>query len=200
MPIEHIDAIFSRLNYVSIITFSGGEPALVPELLQRIRESARDHNLNIGNFYIATSTMVQPTLFKKFLIECLEWHLFCSDNEVSQVNWSNDEFHELNPTNLHLLKLLSFASPKYDTKFNGQHSPATFLIAEGRAKSIGGRPPRDDGFDFEDGNVREGTIYLNCLGELISGCDWSYESQSQHKICDVNSLTVRVLRKYEVKQ
>jgi len=37
--------------------------------------------------------------------------------------------------------------------------------------------------DFE-----ESQIYLNCLGEIINGCDWSYENQKFHKICDVKDL------------
>jgi hypothetical protein len=39
-------------------------------------------------------------------------------------------------------------------------------------------------------NIQEGVIdfYLNCKGEIINGCDWSYSSQRKHKICDVADL------------
>ncbi len=198
LPIHHADTLFEKVGYVSSLTFTGGEPALVPGLLQQIRHSVEKHNTEIGNFYIATSTAAPENTFKNFVIECLEWHLLCNDNDTSQVNWSNDSFHELNPHNVALLKLLSFASPKYDPKFldTVEHN----LIDEGRAVSNGWgtRPPSDDDFIFDDdGRFTEGTLYLNCIGEMISGCDWSYLNQRKHKICNVDDLTIEAIQKYQ---
>lgn len=199
LPIAYADALFERVGYASCITLTGGEPALVPGLLQQIRHSIEKHSVEIGNFYIATSTSVPESRFKTFVSECLEWHLMCTDNECSQVNWSNDPFHELNDHNIRLLKLLSFASPKYDDKLASRLFYDS-LIAEGRAANMGTRPPRDDGFTIEDGEdcrVVDGQVYLNCKGEIISGCDWSYRHQCFHKICNVDGLTIEAIREYQ---
>lgn len=193
LPIEYADILFERVCSVSCITFTGGEPALVPGLLQQIRHSTEKHNVEIGNFYIATSTAVPESTFRTFVLECLEWHLFCNDNEISQVNWSNDSFHELNTRNVSLLKLLSFTSPRF---LKLQMTNYDSLISEGRAANMGTLPPRDDGFTIEDGRITKGIVYLNCRGEILSGCDWSYRNQWKHKVCNVDGLTIEAIAEY----
>jgi hypothetical protein len=36
--------------------------------------------------------------------------------------------------------------------------------------------------------MRRGNEYLNCNGNIINGCDWSYENQEKYKICAVEDL------------
>ena len=35
-------------------------------------------------------------------------------------------------------------------------------------------------------------------GDIVSGCDWSYENQENHKVCRVDELTIGSLQAYEV--
>jgi hypothetical protein len=90
MPVEHLDTLFSRLGYVSSITFTGGEPSLVPEIMNSSVEIAEKYGVEIGNFYIATNAI---DVSDEFLLAIVRLWCYCSDNECSQVEWSNDEYH-----------------------------------------------------------------------------------------------------------
>jgi pyruvate-formate lyase-activating enzyme len=41
MPTQHLDELFNRLDYVSTLTFSGGEPTLVPGVIEEALTAAR---------------------------------------------------------------------------------------------------------------------------------------------------------------
>jgi hypothetical protein len=186
MDITYVDSLFSQVEYVGTVTLSGGEPSLVPDTLIAILNSAKSHNVAIGNFYIATGT--KSPNFKRFVLACLEWYLYCDSNEITAINWSNDSYHDLNLENVQLLTALKFASPKYESK----HVYIPQVLAEGRANEngIGDREVYETVLDVDDdGNIAESTIYLNCFGEIILGCDWSYESQNEHVLCHVDNLT-----------
>lgn len=53
----------------------------------------------------------------------------------------------------------------------------------------------DAGQNVEVGEVttveqfNDAIIYLNCNGDIIYGCDWSYESQDEKVVCHVDKLT-----------
>jgi hypothetical protein len=193
MDIAYVDSLFSQIEYVDTITLSGGEPSLVPDTLLATLNSAKSHDVAIGNFYIATGT--KSPNFRKFMLACLEWYLYCDPNEITAVNWSNDSYHDLNDDNVRLLSALKFASPKYEcpdlySKPNYTYTPK--VLDEGRASEngIGDGIVDEEILDIdEDGNVAEGTLYLNCFGMVILGCNWSYESQNEHVLCHVDNLT-----------
>lgn len=76
-----------------------------------------------------------------------------------------------------------------------------YLINEGRAKTINAnqilkREPivselvieyeRDCKPRNEAGiNITDGELYLNAIGDVVVGCDWSYESQRKYRIGNV---------------
>ena len=188
MDITYVDSLFSQVEYVGTVTLSGGEPSLVPDTLLATLNSAKSHDVAIGNFYIATGT--KSPNFKRFVLACLEWYLYCDSNEITAINWSNDSYHDLNLENVQLLTALKFASPKYETESKYSYNPK--VLDEGRASEngIGDGIVDEEILDIdEDGNVAEGTLYLNCFGMVILGCNWSYESQNEHVLCHVDNLT-----------
>jgi hypothetical protein len=69
------------------------------------------------------------------------------------------------------LEAFSFASGKYE----GTNRPN--IIAEGRGTDWDGRVNSREEFEIDEDNIQEGSVYLNCEGYIIGGCDWSYESQ-----------------------
>jgi hypothetical protein len=70
------------------------------------------------------------------------------------------------------LSVFNFAGPRY----SGNFAPSN--IAEGRGADLPStRQNERELLEIEDGNITEGNIYLNCEGNVIAGCDWSYESQ-----------------------
>ena len=76
-----------------------------------------------------------------------------------------------------------------------------YLINEGRAKTINAnqilkREPivselvieyeRDCKPGNEAGiNITDGELYLNAIGDVVVGCDWSYESKKKYRIGNV---------------
>ncbi len=191
---EHIKNLVSRVSQIGTVTFSGGEPALNVRALRYFLAECKRQKVDVGNFYVATNGIIASDSFIRVLID---WYLYCSDNECSAVEVSNDGYHADEKQGMKVgearLKCLSFAHNKWEKV--EYHEP----ISEGRSEGMGNREPRDYGFDvdMEQGYVSEGDFYLNCKGEVISGCDFSYENQSRHKVCDISNLTLEALRDYK---
>jgi hypothetical protein len=188
--INDVDTLFSKINGIGELTISGGEPSLVPNLIDDIVALAKSRRVEIGNFYIATNA---KKVTKEFICSIIGLYAYCSDNEISAVNWSNDFYHDdINIEQIKLLRTLTFAYPK-NSDDNAKYS----LIRQGRAKDFGDRLVNDfsDSYEIDEyGNI-EGEIYLNCDGNLIAGCNYSYEEQDDNIICSVEELTLKRLAK-----
>ena len=136
------------------------------------------------------------------------FYLYCTDNENSAVDISNDGFHTHNNEAVKKLKLLSFVREKYPTdsyipdrtdkythvdkwKPSPDNSKACYerILTEGRGENWGGKVYAEDPYieleEYEDEIHVRGEVYLNALGFLISGCNWSYDNQHEHIICNV---------------
>lgn len=184
---ENIDKLMSQMGYISSITFTGGEPSLVPELIAYTLESAKRYSVGVGSFYIATNG---KQITEDFVVACLRWYVYCADNECTGVVLSKDDYHD-GDISFDLLRGLSFFSVKEGRS----------IISEGRAKGWAqGRKWSKESFIINnDGtctDINEGIIYLNCNGDIIGGCDWSYRSQPKHKICDVSKLTIEAFKTF----
>ncbi len=198
IPLEYIDKVMSKLSYISHLTITGGEPSLVPDRIEYIVESARKHNVEIGSFYIATNA---KQVSDEFLISLIKLHCYCNDNEISAVNWSNDQFHDSQTdNNIKRLRVFSFASPKYTKKLESVRN----VISEGRGKGLSERKVKtyfsslEDHVDIESWSINEGEIYVNCRGKIVYGCDWSYRSQSHKRnvICSIDDFSFDALAAY----
>jgi len=183
---KFIDALFERVGYIGSLTITGGEPGLRPKLINYIVESAKAHNVDIGSFYLATNGTQASD---DFILALIKLYLYCSDNETTQVEISNDQYHDNNEEATRRLQALAFVNYKQGDILD------KFVIAEGRAKDFGENYKTDYGFEIDEDYI-EGTVYLNALGKIISDCDWSYENQSDHFVCNVNKLALDKLEKY----
>ena len=175
MPLRYVESLFKKTSRIHSICFTGGEPSLAVQTLLNILMLAKVYEVEIGNFYIATNAI---KVTDSFLMACIKWYLYCDDNEISQVQWSNDLYHSIPLESVKKLKTLSFASAKYSKETLDYE-----VIAEGKAKDMSERKTSVDAFELEveDDSVRvmEGNVYLNCKGHLVSGCDWSFKSQER---------------------
>lgn len=211
--IKYITSLFSRTKFINTLTLTGGEPSLVPQVIEKILECAHVYGVEIGNFYIATNAKnVKPRFVK--VVQRL--YNYCSDNEISAIEISNDEFHnEPERTNgYYLLKDLEFVRYKWETNSNlpwRNLSGGVFhyesVIDQGRGGFTGlrKRQAQPDDIEFEvsdDGTLRvtDGNIYLNCKGWIIGGCDFSYDTQDDPsfdgRICFVDDFSEDMLREY----
>jgi len=175
MDMGYVKSLFQKIDYISTLTLTGGEPSLAWKVIDNVVVAAQTHEVEIGGFYIATNAKHIPD---EFLLTLVKLYSYCTDNEMSAVEWSNDEYHEGEyPESIKRLQTFSFAHPKY----NGNGRGGLSIIAEGNAENWGERNNSRESFEIEtwDGrtNIQEGNLYLNCEGNVIAGCDWSYESQ-----------------------
>lgn len=187
VDICHIHSLFKQIDSIGCLTLSGGEPSLVPYIIQWVREVAFTAKVDVGNFYIATNGKDVPD---SFVYEVVRWYGQCTDNEISQVSISNDDYHESNVDYNPMLTLLTITEREarvYDDKF---------LISEGKAYLNTGaeRTLSKESFEVEvygdDIRIIEGDLYMNVHGNIIGGCDWSYTSQEEHIIGHISKLNL----------
>lgn len=196
-----------QLDAIGSITFTGGEPSLVPEVLKMIRGAVSLRQINVENFYIATNGITNDK-YDHFMIEIFKWWMLCSDNEISSVDISRDQWHkEVPPVEHHPLGAFRFTGERsIDSR------PPFALINEGRTKRMTNLPIKSFGeMTFSRincrRNIRSGSlirsswkdngiehihfddesVYINVHGDVILGCDFSYKSQDKLKIGNVHS-------------
>lgn len=185
IPPNYIDVLFSQVEYINSLTITGGEPSLRPELIYYIKESALKNRTEIGNFYLATNAV---HVSDKFILSLLELYLYCSENEMTMVEISNDEFHDtINDFGKDRLMALKFVQMKHEEKNKLSYdSDPRAIIAEGRGWHLGNRII--EYYSLDEVEPEEWELYLNAEGYIINGCDWSYESQKAQIICSVSEL------------
>ena len=191
---EHLYNFLSKVDSIGCVTFTGGEPSLPSGMdsIELFLEFAYMFNIEVYSFFIVTNGKRITERFTE-LIRKLYW--LCEDNEISGVMVSSDNYHD---TKNHLPEKLY----NLETELN---MPVAFkevysVIQEGRAKDWGAQPNRIDALFYrkfdEQIDLTKGQIYLNCKGNVINGCDWSYESQDDPKniICAAEQFSEDFIR------
>lgn len=189
MKRETLRLFLSQINYISSVTFTGGEPTL-PSGIKAMRdfmEICNHYRIPVGSFYFVTNGKKwRPEILK--LVRDL--YNFCDDNEASSIEISNDQFHVINDISrqdfrLFLQEELEYNLGVYDLVGMRGKIHHHQLVRQGRTDELklGGSPYRvpDISIEMWNDNTRvvEGDIYLNCDGNVIAGCDWSYKSQNE---------------------
>jgi hypothetical protein len=89
----HLRLFLSQVNFISNAAFTGGEPTL-PSGIKAIydfMDVCEQYGVDVGSFYIATNAKVsRPEI--PILINDL--YKFCSDNDVSYIDISTDQYHD----------------------------------------------------------------------------------------------------------
>ena len=179
---EYIDSLLQQVEEIGSVTFSGGEPTLNLKTLEYFLTEVKRLNIPVTSFYIATNGLV---VSEEFVLFCLRMYAYCYEKEYCRVDISNDMYHaQEGEFDIELLSGLSFFGRKFEVdEYNYGKST---LINQGRSSeghSIKSYPIKT----ME--NFNGAYIYLNCKGNIINGCDWSYLNQPKHKICEVSELT-----------
>lgn len=202
---RHVELLFSQVEEIHTLTLTGGEPALWPSKIEMILSVAKKYEVDIQNFYIATNGTIA---YDSFILSLIKLWLYCSDNEISGMDISNDNFHDMDliEKNLKKFKALSFVKYKYFPRQNGFYydtcpKPDKFpdyvyamenepdkILAQGRGIDWGDK--KIHAYTWNDllkepDNIE---LYLNCDGNIIIGCDWSYKNQNDHILCHVIDL------------
>ena len=182
IDIKYIDTLLAGISEISIVTFTGGEPFLNPTAIQEFIRICKNRKIRVSNFYIATNgTICSPDI----LHTIIDLYYLCKENEVSCIEISNDKFHTIDDDVVEKLSVLRFVQKKYDKPL-----PDKYLLNEGRAheNGIGKQSVKEDPYLISEDSIIEGAIYLNCNGDIIKGCNFSYINQEEHKMCHVNEF------------
>lgn len=180
---NYIRDILKQTEYIGNINFSGGEPSLNPKAIKDFTELARQYKTEIGSFYIATNG---KEINEAFVIALHKLYNICYDPQDNSLEITRDKFHqEFGDPNTSLLEAFSFIDIRdKDEDINSSRS----WINEGRFKRNfpqshynNGRAAPQDVFTVEDNYIGDGTLYLNCKGNVIAGCSFSYKSQEKEK-------------------
>lgn len=191
MKDEYMYNLLGQVEYISSVTFTGGEPTLPSGIktIERFMEICNELNVRVGNFYIVTNAKVWRKEFPELINRLYN---FCDDNEISGIHISNDVFHDNDDYDRKSFKYRLEEELLYNYGIEGmadirQELPNdhNYIISEGRGYYTGSRCNEleiilyeDDEDDFR---IIDGIIYLNCNGQIIAGYDWSYESQAENE-------------------
>lgn len=214
---QHIYKLLQMINQVSTLTITGGEPTLAMEILEHISNCAKYGSCDVGSFFMVTNG-------KSINVDNVaEWvygmRAACSDNEVSMIGFSFDQWHKDTFTNQQLSKQRrNFYNLRekleWDYGINEADCGGDFVVEhsndkwgyesilqEGRGKDWGMKSTTMEDFDFEDYDgtidtlsITEGALYLTCSGWIIAGCDWSYQTMDNDKrvqIAHIDNITCR---------
>jgi len=163
------------VDQIGTVTFTGGEPSLNCRAIRHFINECQRLNISVSAFYIATNGKETTDEFMQTL---LDLYLFCDEKDYCRVDISDDYYHDVEGQSdfaKESLMAFKFAGMK-DRK---EHDS---MIFEGSFKDIANEDKHNkvsaDNIYFEDGSIR-GDFYLNAVGNIIHGCDWSYESQEK---------------------
>ena len=191
-----IDAMLEGVNFISHVAFTGGEPSLAVPKIKYFLKVIKERNIGLGSFYVVTNDKVKSL---KLALALIELYDYCDNNdEMTGLCISKDQFHEYEIDSVSeadkLYRSLSFYRPD---ERSGQLRP-DFIISEGRAliNGLGNRTKDIEEIYFELNEDEDtidyidNTVYVNALGDIIPGCDFSFETQEKIKIGNVLNNTI----------
>lgn len=174
---EVIDATLSKVDSISSLTLTGGEPSLNTPAIRYIAKKIEKLNIPLGNAYIVTNG---KEVSNDFILACLELFMLADEPEFNGLALSQDMFHEEVPIeNVNKLKqLAAFTAEDKNTDFD-----RVPLLDLGRARSLNNfakRGPVHDTFTaiVDNGvlDLSESTLVVAVNGDLLTECDYAYEN------------------------
>jgi len=186
ISLEYIDILLDQVDSIGHFCPTGGEPSLNVTAIRYFLDGCKKRNIPINTFYIATNGV---NLTEDFAHVCTELYNYCTEKTRSSVQISNDHYHIkqmiYNDTLLAKLPFYTKRNTENDDFENGKklHKEGRALENHKNAEIISYAKPL---YNVEVFN--ENPIYLNANGNVINGCDWSYENQNEHFICEIDFL------------
>ena len=189
IDLSYIDRLFQSTNYISCLTITGGEPALNIEAIRYIYDCIIRYDVKIGNFFLVTNGLLNQT---ELLIEVIKLYEICRDNEITSVAISHGFFHgyDLDEIKSPLKYLKFFEDTKNDPDYD-------FVIPEGRGEDCSYMEKDEidypltytcydsDVIDDDSEITIDNMFYLNAKGDIVTNCDWSYQTQEKQKLANI---------------
>jgi len=201
MSNEVIAHALSGVPYISSLTLTGGEPSLAVPTIRHIIDTLKRQGTKLGSFYIVTNGLEAPMEFVHCLVD-----LYALCNEVEDgmcgLAVSEDQYHGLKEVPS-IYEALTFYR-----RGDKKEMPPQGIINSGRAYE-NGLGMRDNTESeptlerYDDGTlyVEEPALYVSANGNVIFGCDYSYEHIDEECIGNVTQkLWSEILAPYEPKE
>jgi hypothetical protein len=187
----YIRKLLAKTDKIGTVTFTGGEPSLAVDKIRLFREICAEYGVDVYGFYVVTNG---KEVTSEFLREMMEWYVYVADcggdSDSCGLALSKDNFHEKIPDkNERLLRAMSFF--REDKFSNFKDIP---LLDLGRSRGLVSyqkRDPKYYGVAIErDGNniLFEDTVTLTAEGNLLSDCDYEYDTMEDLAFGHVDDL------------
>jgi hypothetical protein len=186
---DYINATLQQIPMIGTIMFTGGEPALAVDLMNYTLDACQHYNVEVSNFWMATNGTIAS---QKFFNSIERWVSYCTENEISGLRVSIDEYHDEIDNRYVFEEFAEYGLPedtgvKIYVEFQGAPHEDN-LIGEGRAyyNYATTRTVAHNIHLYDDGRI-EGSLYINAKGFVLTTCDISYETSdaknSEFVIC-----------------
>jgi len=130
----------SQIGSIRSVLFTGGEPSLAADRIEKFVEIARELQIDVENFYVVTNSVVVP---KRFLEALKSVYRLCSINEISAIGVSRDYLHGAVPrTQMEKIEDFVEYEGMMGVHVNERISFDDNLVREGRARRKLPLPPR----------------------------------------------------------
>jgi len=206
MSKETISKIFSQIDEIGTITFTGGEPSLKPELIYQVFQELHYRNIPLRSFYVATNA--HSTYRRMEFLEALERLYWLSEEQdMCALEVSQDNYH---------MYLHQPSFKYYNEGWVGEYDewiePYDFihlearkyaldeLINDGRARNISGAKREKKHVKpwvvtkEEDGDLSvssERYTYISANGNVSTAANISFERADKHCLGNVHQRPLR---------
>lgn len=167
-----VDLIFKKIDCISEVTFSGGEPSLNVPIIDYFMTQADKLGKLPHSFYLVTNGLENQLELATMM---LKWYDRMDEQELCAVAVSRDRFHAplRRPS---IIETLTFCRPD---KTHDAESSDRWVISAGRALDNGIGVQAPDSLEFcvdEDGDTLYiDSLYVSANGLCAGNCDAAYE-------------------------
>ena len=189
---EYITKTLEDVSSIGSLTITGGEPTLNIPAIRFILNELKRLEIPVGYFYMVVNGR-KTCQSIEFLHLLIEMYMYQDEKDecLPMIQMSNDKYHS-HPNeqkeSKEFLSMLSFFSCRDD------EYKMSNIIAEGRGYDLGGFKSLDYSKEvyvneYEDTIEVDTMIYLNAKGQICNNCDYSYETQDNLYLFDINETS-----------
>ena len=189
---EYITKVLEDVSSIGSLTITGGEPTLNIPAIRFILNELKRLEIPVDYFYMVVNGRKSCQSIE-FLHLLIEMYMYQNEKDecLPMIQMSNDKYHS-HPNeqkeSKEFLSMLSFFSCRND------EYKMSNIIAEGRGYDLGGFKSLDYSKEvyvneYEDTIEVDTMIYLNAKGQICNNCDYSYETQDNLYLFDINETS-----------
>lgn len=178
-----LQKFLDSVSSIGSIAFTGGEPSLNVPAIEFILDCCKQRAIEVGSFYVV-SNGVEHQL--ELLAVLAQWYTYCSEKDGCGVSVSTGDYHGYaggcyqGEDASSVLSALACYQSKADPE------GVVGGIAEGHGVNFFERVYTGDELVAQntgDTLLVDGGVYYTADGNILAGCDWSYESMRKQVIC-----------------